>query len=117
VTAEAGGAVLLRRDHTDLFDAAGKPAGAMDQIMMIYPEGGTLRADYSDGTHVIHYLAAIVKPGESVEFTSAARPDTPTFRLAYHLTAPTTLEVTFSMAQPGGADFQPIATGVLNRGG
>jgi hypothetical protein len=35
ITAEAGGAVLLRRDHTDLYDKAGKPAGGFDQIMLI----------------------------------------------------------------------------------
>ena len=56
ITIEADGAALLRRDHTETFDAKGKPTGAFHQIMLIYPEGGTLRADYSDGEgHVIHY--------------------------------------------------------------
>jgi len=116
VTVEAGGGVLLRRDHTNLFDRDGKPAGGFNQVMMIYPEAGTLHADYSDGAHIIHYVTAEVQPGRSVTFTSAIQPGAPVFRLAYELTAPDALIVTFGMIPPGGA-FQPIAVGTLRRGG
>jgi hypothetical protein len=111
----ANGSALLRRDHTDLFDAAGKPTGSFDQIMLIYPEGGTLHADYLDGGHVIHYTSAVVVPGRSVTFSSAAEPGAPVFKLGYTLTAPTTLAVAFSMAPPGSSDFHPIAIGTLTR--
>jgi hypothetical protein len=111
----AGGAVLLRRDHTNLFDASGAPAGGFDQIMMIYPEAGTLHADYSDGDHVIHYVTASVEPGKSVIFTSEAKSGAPTFRLAYALEDSGTLSVSFSMAQPGSGEFRPIATGTLEK--
>jgi hypothetical protein len=116
VTVEAGGGVLLRRDHTSLFDRNGKPAGGFNQVMIIYPEAGTLHADYSDGAHVIHYVTAEVQPGRSVTFTSAVQPGAPVFRLAYELTAPNALIVTFGMIPPGGG-FQPIAVGTLRRGG
>jgi len=116
VTVEAGGGVLLRRDHTSLFDRNGKPAGGFNQVMIIYPEAGTLHADYSDGTHVIHYVTAEVRPGRAVTFTSAVQPGAPVFRLAYELTAPDALIVTFGMIPPGGG-FQPIAVGTLRRGG
>jgi hypothetical protein len=116
VTIEAGGGVLLRRDHTNLFDRDGKPAGGFNQVMMIYPEAGTLHADYSDGAHIIHYVTAEVRPGRSVTFTSTIQPGAPVFRLAYELTAPDALIVTFGMIPPGGA-FQPIAVGTLRRGG
>lgn len=115
ITFEAGGNVMLRRDHTDLFDKAGKPSGSFEQVMMIYPEGGTLHADYSDGQHVIHYLNAEVVSGRSVTFTSAPQPNAPTFRLQYSLTDPRTLSVAFQMARPGGSDFHPIATGSLTK--
>ncbi len=59
LTVEADGAVLLRKDHTDLFDKAGKPSGGFDQIMMIYVEGETLHADYQGGGHLIHYVSAV----------------------------------------------------------
>ena len=109
------GAVLLRRDHTNLFDASGKPTGGFEQIMMIYPERGALHADYSDGSHVIHYTSAVVAPGKSVIFASDISPSAPAFRLAYTLSTPTTLEVAFSMAPPGGGEFHPIATGTLTK--
>jgi len=116
ITIEAGGGVLLRRDHTDLYDRDGKRAGGFNQVMMIYAEAGGLRADYSDGSHIIHYVSAEVHPGHAVTFTSAAQPGAPVFRLAYELTAPDALIVTFGMIPPGGA-FQPIAVGTLRRGG
>lgn len=112
---EAGGAVLLRRDHTDLFDRTGKAAGGFDQIMMIYPEGGGLHADYSDGSHVIHYVSAAVAPGRSVVFESAPAPQAPRYRLAYEMQPSGSLTVTFSMAPPGGSDYRPIATGTLTK--
>ena len=115
ITVAANGAVLLRQDRTNLFDKAGKPTGGFDQIMMIYPEGGTLHGDYSDGTHVIHYTHADVVPGKSVTFSSAQRPGLPVFSLTYALTAPDTLSVTFGMTPPGASTFNPIATGTLHK--
>ncbi|UAL10175.1 hypothetical protein [Caulobacter segnis] len=114
-TAEAGGAVLLRRDHTELFDKTGKPSGGFDQIMMIYPEGDGLRADYSDGEHVIHYDRAEIDPGKAVTFTSVAQPGRPVFRLSYRLPPPDRLSVSFAMAPPGSATVQPIADGFFSR--
>jgi hypothetical protein len=114
-TLEAGGNVLLRKDTTELFSDSGKPASSFDQIMMIYPEAGTIHGDYSDGTHVIHYVNADVAPGHSVTFVSAIRAGAPTFRLRYELTNPTTLAVKFEMAPPGSTTFRPIATGTLTR--
>ncbi len=112
ITAEANGAVLLRRDHTDLFDRSGKSSGGFDQIMMIYPEGGSLHADYSDGTHVIHYDSATIVPGHSVTFTSVHQPGAPVFRLTYELTGPAVLAISFAMAPPGQSEFQTVASGI-----
>jgi len=115
ITLEAGGAALLRRDHTELFGADGKPGGSFDQIMLIYPEGGTLHADYSDGDHIIHYTSASVVPGKSAAFTSASLPGAPTFRLTYELTAAGALAVHFEMAPPGQTTFNAIADGTLRK--
>lgn len=115
ITVEANGHVLLRRDHTDLFDRDGKPAGGFEQIMMIYPEGGALHADYSDGRHVIHYDSAAVVAGRSVAFTSVHRDGAPTFRLSYELIQPETLTITFAMAPPGQSQFQPVASGTAHK--
>jgi len=115
VTVEANGAALLRRDHTDLFDARAKPSGGFDQVMLIYAENGTIHADYSDGQRVIHYTSATVVAGESVTFSSTPQAGTPAFKLTYELHAPDTLSVTFGMTPPGQSGFQPIASGTLKR--
>ena len=107
--------LCLRRDHTDLFDAKGKPAGAFDQIMLIYPEDGAIHADYTDGQHVIHYTNSAITPGKSIVFTSSAG-NGPAFQLSYTLQSPDVLAVSVSMRPPGQATFNPIATGTLNRG-
>jgi hypothetical protein len=113
ISIEADGAALLRRDHTETFDAKGKSTGGFDQIMTIYSENGALRADYVDGEgHVIHYTSASVVAGKSVTFDSAAGGG-PVFRLVYELSAPATLAISFGMTQSG--QFHPIASGTLTR--
>lgn len=112
---EAGGAALLRRDHTSLTGPDGKRAGGMDQVMLIYPEAGALKADYSDGSHVIHYTSAEVTPGRSVVFRSAPQPGAPSFRLTYTAMPSDVLAVKFEMAAPGATTFKPVAEGQMSR--
>jgi hypothetical protein len=116
MTGEAGGAVLLRRDHTELFDKSGKPAGNFEQIMTIYNEHGSIHADYFDGSHIIHYVSASIIPGRSVIFTTAFVPGAPAFRLIYEVSG-RSLSVDFAMAPPGQTNFRPIAAGTLQRSG
>lgn len=114
ITLEAGGAVILRRDHVDLFDKTGKPAGGFDILMTIYGAGGAIHADYFDGTHIIHYISAKVSPGRSVVFDTNAEPGAPSFRLSYTRDQ-NRLAVSFAMAPPGQTAFHPIADGTLTR--
>ena len=107
---------MLRRDHTELFDKTGRSKGGFDQIMLIYPEAGSLRADYSDGSHVIHYTRVTVTPGRAVTFVSDPQAGAPAYRLSYELKSPATLAVDFAMAPPGGAEFRPVAQGLLSKG-
>ncbi len=111
----AGGAALLRRDRTDLFGPDGKPRTSFEQVMLIYPEGGALHADYFDGDHVIHYVSATIDPGKSVVFDTAATPGPPRFRLTYTAQGPNGFNVKFEMAPPGAADFRVIASGDAKR--
>lgn len=115
ISIESDGSALLRRDHTELFDKAGKPAGGFHQTMLIYPDGNTLKADYVDGEgHAIHYVSADVTAGKSVTFSGAAGQG-PQFKLTYELKAPDMLAVTFGMTPPGGSEFHAIATGTLKK--
>jgi hypothetical protein len=115
ITAEAGGAVLLRRDQVQLFAAGGNQTGSFGILMTIYADNGAIHADYADGTHLIHYVSANIKPDQSVAFMSAPGAGRPVFRLQYSRVAPERLSVTFSMQPPGQTTFQPIATGILRK--
>jgi hypothetical protein len=110
-----GGGALLRRDHNDVRDSHGKLVESFDQLMTIYPEDGTLKADYLDGTHVIHYVRADVKNGQSVRFVTASSAQAPSFRLTYTKASPHTLAIKFEMEAPGQSDFHTVAEGTINR--
>ena len=109
-----GGNALLRRDHTDVSDKTGTLIEGFDQIMLIYPEGGTLHADYLDGTHVIHYTSAAIQPGQSVQFLTDNSASAPAFRLTYSKQAADTLAIKFEMQPPGATQFQTVAEGALH---
>ena len=115
ISVESDGSALLRRDHTELFDKLGKPAGGFHQTMLIYSDGNTLKADYIDGEgHTIHYVSADVVPGKSVTFNGAPGAG-PLFKLTYEMKVPDQLAVTFGMTPPGASEFRPIATGSLKK--
>ncbi len=115
ISVEASGNALLRVDHTRTFAKSGEETSSFGQLMMIYPEGGTLHADYEDGEdHTIHYVSAVIKPGRSVTFSSAENSG-PVFRLTYELQSSGSMLVTFGMIPPGQAAFRPIASGTLVR--
>jgi hypothetical protein len=114
ISVEVGGAAMLRRDHTDL-SRGGKATESFDQLMLIYPESATLHADYTDGTHVIHYASAAVIPDRSIAFTSVAAAGAPTYRLTYEVVDADTISVHFDVEPPGASAFVPIATGTLHR--
>jgi len=116
---ELGGAILVRRDHTDYPATNGKPAFSLNVVMIIYAESGQLRATYFDSEkHVIHYTSKSVVPGTSVQFVSGQAPDAPTFRLTYTKTGDDKLSVKFELAQPGKSDgFTTYAEGLAQRKG
>jgi hypothetical protein len=113
-TSEAGGTVILRRDHTDLQDGAGHPIGGFDQIMTIYAAGPAVRAEYFDPNHMITYTNVTINPEKSVTFSTAPGAG-PTFRLTYTLQPGNKLGVDFAMAPPGSPAFHDIAAGTLQR--
>jgi hypothetical protein len=110
-----GGTALLRRDHNDVIDSKGKRVESFDQVMLIYAEAGTLRGDYTDGSHIIHYRSATVNPGVSVQFVTEMTPDAPAFRLTYSKMSPSILGVRFEMALPGTTEFHTVAEGQISK--
>ncbi len=114
---DLGGSILVRRDHTDYPAANGKPAFSLDVMMVIYAEGGQLRANFFDSEkHVIHYTAKSVVPGTSVQFVSEQASGAPAFRLTYTKTGDDKMSVKFELAPPGKPDsFTTYAEGVAQR--
>ncbi|WPB81132.1 hypothetical protein KYC5002_18620 [Archangium violaceum] len=114
------GHVLVRKNHAAYPAAHGRPAGVHDDLMVIYPEGKKIRADYWDNEgHVIHYEVSFPEPSKVV-FLSDATPGAPRFRLTYAWTGATPAEValTFEIAPPNAPDtFKPYITSKVRRDG
>ncbi|HEY6104493.1 MAG TPA: hypothetical protein VIV59_00825, partial [Anaeromyxobacteraceae bacterium] len=79
---DLGGAVLVRRNHAEYAPRPGQARGEVhDDLMVIHPEGGALKAAYFDSEgHVIRYAATV----EAGRATFESEPGQgPRFRLVY----------------------------------
>jgi hypothetical protein len=96
---ELQGAVLVRHNYAEYPASKDKPAYRHDDLMVIYAEGESTRADYWDNErHVIHYLAEV--SAEKLVFVSDAAQPGPRYRLTYVKTGADTLRLTFEIAPP-----------------
>jgi len=113
------GKVIVRKSHTDYPAAAGRPAFAHDDLMVIYAdEGGQkFRADYYDNEgHVIRYTASLSSDGQTVSFISDIVPAQPRFRLTYIKTTADTLGIKFEIAPPGAPEnFKVYVEGTAHK--
>jgi hypothetical protein len=109
---ELDGRVLVRRDHV-----VTKAGGAFDIYMVVYPDGGGLRAEFIDTEgHTIHYAATPAAGGAqpAVTFESPGSAMAPGFRLTYAAVSPDRLHIRFEIAPPGGA-YKPYSEGDVVR--
>ena len=111
----AGGRALLRRDHTEVLGSKSQVAQAIEQIMLVYPDGEHLHADYFDGVHAIHYLDAVITPGERVRFETAETPGASAFRLTYSRLPADRVSILFEMRTPGETTYRTVAEGTAHR--
>lgn len=100
--------VMLRANEATYAATSQRPASRHDDLMVIYPDGGSLKADYFDNEgHVIHY-AVQPRGADAVVFVSGAKTSEPRYRLSYSMGADGVLEGTFEIAPPGSASaFKP----------
>ena len=95
--------VIVRTNYSNTPATASSPASRHDDLMVIYLEGDSIKADYFDNEgHVIRYVVQ-PRPG-SVVFLSEARPDEPRYRLTYGRADDTTITGSFEVAPPGKPD-------------
>ncbi len=107
---ELQGRVLVRRSFAEYPASAGRPASRHDDLMIVYPEAGAVRAEYYDSEgHVIRYAVTLPATGQSV-FVSDVRSGEPRFRLTYRLVGGV-LKGEFEIAPPGTPEaFKPYLT-------
>ena len=109
IHADLQGRLLVRRDHVLV-----RTGGAFDIFMVVYAEGGRLRAEFIDTEgHVIHY-AVTPGPGPSAVFEAPGSAQAPGFRLSYAQAAADRLHIRFEIAPPGGV-YKTYSEGDLAR--
>jgi hypothetical protein len=92
--------VIVRTNYSDTPATANTPASRHDDLMVIYVDGGRVKADYFDSeNHVIRYVAE-ARPGEVV-LVSDINAAEPRYRLRYVKRSETTIDGTFEVAPPG----------------
>jgi hypothetical protein len=107
---ELQGQVIVRRSFAEYPAAAGRPSSRHDDLLILYPHAGAVRADYYDSEgHVIRYAVRSPVAGEAI-FISDVVANEPRFRLGYRLESDV-LKGEFAIAPPGTPDaFKPYLT-------
>jgi hypothetical protein len=111
------GRALLRRNHAEYPPAEGRPATVHDDLMVLYLEGGKVRADYWDNEgHVIRYAVAFAPEARRLVFLSDETPGAPRFRLTYDWSVADQLAVGFEIAPPNAPEaFELYLSGTVRR--
>lgn len=110
VEPEAEGHALLRRSENV------SPQGRHADVMLIYRDGKTFRALYTDNEgHVIHYTVTATSEPKGAVFLSDEVPGSPRFRLSYQLGGEGTLAIRFEIAPPGTTVFKTYVEGSARR--
>jgi hypothetical protein len=110
--------VLIRTNQAHYPAAGDRPASNHDDLLVIYREDGSLKADYFDSEgHVIRYV--VETPSRNVATLVSARiAGQPRYRLSYHADAAGLLIGSFEIAAPDAADtFKPYLTWKARRVG
>jgi hypothetical protein len=100
--------VIVRTNEADYSATAERPASRHEDLLVVYSENGSLKADYFDSErHVIRYSAQPRQPA-GVVFISDLSPREPRYRLTYTAGSDGFLAGSFEVAPPGSPDaFKP----------
>jgi hypothetical protein len=96
------GHAVLRRSRADYPARGDAKAFSHQDLMVIYPESGQIRADAFDNEgHAIHYAVAFDHFTDTLTFVSPIVEGQPRYRLVYRPLAIDRVLVTFEIAPPG----------------
>ncbi len=97
--------ILVRKNHNEFPATANRPAFVHDDLLIVYPEGGTMRAVYFDNEdHVIHYTLEASGDAKSFVLVSDRVPGAARFRLVYTAAAGGRVTIRFEIAPPDKPD-------------
>ena len=101
--------LIVRTNYAKTAARDGRPATRHDDLMVIFVEGGTIKADYFDSEeHVIHYTVQTRGPRDVV-FLGEPSASEPRYRLTYSLGADAILKGSFETAAADSPnDFKPL---------
>src|SRR5262249_48734369 len=101
--------VIVRTNQADYAATADRPASRYDDMLIVYSENGSLKADYFDSEgHVIRYAGVTNGANTAVVFTSEPNAREPRYRLTYRAGADGILNGSFEVAPPGSPEaFTP----------
>lgn len=98
---DLGEKILVRKNYADYPPADGKPAYHHEDLTILYPEDGAIKATFFDGEgHVIHYAATASTDGKTLTWLSVAVRGTPRYRFTYQKTGADTVNLKFEIAPP-----------------
>jgi len=108
--------VMTRTNYAVYEATAARPASRHDDFMVIYADGGSLKADYFDNEgHVIHYDVQSRRDREVV-FHCAPTAKDPGYRLSYVLMPEGLLKGQFEVSPPGDREaFKTYLTWTARR--
>jgi hypothetical protein len=97
------GKVTIRKNYAEYPATKDRPALRHDDLMIVYPSSGSLRAIYFDNDgHVINY--SLQGAADSVVFLSDVAPASQRFRLTYERVSADAVSLKFEIAPPGKPD-------------
>ncbi len=111
------GAILVRKNYSEFPATEKSPAYRHDDLMVMYPDGGSWSAEYYDNEgHVIHYAITFNQDSTKVIFTSKYQKNTPSFRLTYTKQDQNHVNILFEFAAPSEElQFKPYIEAVAVR--
>jgi hypothetical protein len=99
------GKVVVRKNYAEYPATKDRPALRHDDLMIVYPSCGSLRAMYFDNDgYVINYGVQGDPAKASVVFLSELMPSAQRFRLTYERTSIDGVSLKFEIAPPGKPD-------------
>jgi hypothetical protein len=114
---DLGGKVWIRRNHSEYPQPNGKPPAVHEDVMIVYTDGGLVRAFYTDTeNHTIPYRITISDDKKSVTFLSDLQTGQPRYRLTYVRLEPGRMTVVLETAAPDHPDeFRKTVEGRVRR--